>query len=78
MSKILISFFLPVQIILLVLFYGNILPMLPLWVVWSPCILVLAIIFLPIIVSGLIVVIGAVVAFVILLFVALLAIILDR
>lgn len=35
-----ISFFLPTQVALLVLYYGNILPTLPLWVVWLPCIIV--------------------------------------
>jgi hypothetical protein len=31
-----------IQIVLLVLYYGNILPMLPLWVVWAPAILYIA------------------------------------
>jgi len=38
-SSVTISFWLPVQAALLVLFYGNILPTLPLWLVWLPTIL---------------------------------------
>jgi hypothetical protein len=39
MSNISISFYLPVQVALLVLFYGGIMPTLPLWLVFLPSIL---------------------------------------
>lgn len=35
-SKISISFWLPTQIALLVIYYGNIVPGLPMWLVWLP------------------------------------------
>jgi hypothetical protein len=35
-----VSFYLPVQIALLVLFYGNILPTLPIWLVWAPSLII--------------------------------------
>jgi hypothetical protein len=39
-----VSFYLPVQIALLVLFYGNIMPTLPMWLVWLPTLLLLGVI----------------------------------
>jgi len=35
-SNITIGFWLPTQVIMLVLYYGNILPSLPWWIVWFP------------------------------------------
>ena len=40
-SNVSISFYLPVQVALLILFYGNILPTLPLWLVFLPTLIVL-------------------------------------
>jgi hypothetical protein len=41
-TEVTISFWLPTQIVLLVLFYGGIMPNLPLWLVWLPSLLVIA------------------------------------
>lgn len=47
-----ISFYLPVQVALLVLFYGNIIPTLPWWLVWLPTILVGAVVVIFLIICG--------------------------
>lgn len=40
-TNITIGFWIPTQVLLLVLYYGGILPSLPWWVVWFPSLIVL-------------------------------------
>ncbi|MFA5760337.1 MAG: hypothetical protein WC877_01090 [Dehalococcoidales bacterium] len=49
-----ISFWLPVQVALLVLYYGNIVPNLPWWLVWLPSLALLLVIFVVMIIVAIV------------------------
>ncbi len=59
-SNVSISFYLPVQIALLVLFYGGIMPTLPLWLVFLPTLVLLGTIGIVIIVVAIAAILAAI------------------
>ena len=51
-TNITIGFWLPTQVILLVLYYGGILPSLPWWIVWFPSLIIIGFIALAVVIMA--------------------------